>query len=262
MSEPRNNVIIGGAIVAAIVVAGGVYYYKQRFGVHPEVAPVSAPAAPAGPAPNRIQHPLPQDEARDEVLPPLEQSDAPARDWLAATFGNGILDFLVPENIVRNVVATVDNLPRNKLALRLSPLKATKGPFIAAGTEDAPTLSPDNYARYAPLVRLFQTTDTQKLVDTYVHFYPLLQSAYEDLGYPDRYFNDRIVEVIDHLLATPDVKSPIPLTQPKVLYEFADGNLEALSVGQKALLRMGPEQRQAMKGKLREFRAAISKPKG
>jgi hypothetical protein len=66
------------------------------------------------------------------------------------------------------------------------------------------------------------------------------------------------VQVIDHLLATPDVREPLVLVQPRVLYEFADPTLQNLSAGQKILLRMGAENRQEAKAKLREFRQAIT----
>lgn len=259
MTDNKNAAILFGAVVVAAAVAAGVYYYKQRFGqaAAPPPASTAIPAAPNVAPP--IQHPLPQAEVRDEPLPPLEQSDEPARDALTRTFGDGILAFIVPNNFIRNFVATVDNLPRAKLAARLNPVKPVPGDFATRGNEDAATLSPDNYARYAQLVQLCQTTETQKLVDTYVHFYPLLQSAYEDLGYPDRYFNDRVVEVIDHLLATPEPKEPIGLKQPKVFYEFEDPRLEGLSAGQKALIRMGPAQAQATKTKLQDIRNRIAK---
>ena len=259
MADNKNAAILFGAVVVAAAVAAGVYYYKQRFGESTKPAP--APTAPAVPniAPNPILHPLPQAETRDEPLPPLEQSDAAARSALTNSLGEGILTFIVPDNFIRNFVATVDNLPRSKLAARLNPIKPVAGRFATRGNEDAATLSPDNYARYGQLLQLFQAADTQTLVDTYVHFYPLLQSAYEDLGYPDRYFNDRVVEVIDHLLATPEPKEPIALRQPKVFYEFEDSKLEGLSAGQKALIRMGPAQAQATKVKLREIRSRIAK---
>jgi hypothetical protein len=66
-----------------------------------------------------------------------------------------------------------------------------------------------------------------------------------------------VFEVIDHLLTTPDIKGPIALTQPKVLYEFADPAFEQLSAGQKALLRMGPDNEARVKAKLREVRKAL-----
>jgi hypothetical protein len=94
-----------------------------------------------------------------------------------------------------------------------------------------------------------EQVDTQKLVQAYVRYYPLFQKAYQELGYPNGYFNDRLVEVIDHLLAAPDVPAPIALAQPKVLYEFADPALESRSAGQKILMRMGPVNEARVKAK-------------
>ena len=96
------------------------------------------------------------------------------------------------------------------------------------------------------------------LVALYQRWYPLLQQSYEDLGYPGRYFNDRLVTVIDHLLETPNVKGPIELTQPNVLFEFADPQIEALSSGQKLLLRMGPDNAKRVQAKLKELRRAVT----
>jgi len=51
-----------------------------------------------------------------------------------------------------------------------------------------------------------------KLTDAMIRrdrLYPLLQRVYVELGHPDQYFNDRVVEVIDHLLETPEVAPPI-----------------------------------------------------
>ena len=47
------------------------------------------------------------------------------------------------------------------------------------------------------------------------------------------------MEVIDHLLAAPEVKGPIRLTTPKVLHEYADPDLESRSAGQKVLILGG-----------------------
>ena len=47
-------------------------------------------------------------------------------------------------------------------------------------------------------------------------------------------------------------------TQPWTRYEFADPQLEALPAGSKMLLRMGSENAQRLKAKLRTFRSAIA----
>jgi hypothetical protein len=103
------------------------------------------------------------------------------------------------------------------------------------------------------------SADIDAIVDTYRRFYPLFQRSYERLGYPDGYFNDRVVQVIDHLLATPpQPDGPIKLVRPHVLYEFADSRLEALSSGQKLLLRMGPEHAATVKRFLQDLRSEVA----
>jgi hypothetical protein len=100
--------------------------------------------------------------------------------------------------------------------------------------------------------------DAKSLADTYRRFYPLLQQAYQDLGYPDRYFNDRVVEAIDDMLHAPEPDGPVILVQPKVLYQYEDAALERLSSGQKLLLRMGTAHARTVKAKLRELRTLIA----
>jgi Protein of unknown function (DUF3014) len=248
---------VAGAVVVVIAAAGIYYYRGHKSAPPPPVQPaVPAPAASVEPA---IRHPIPVGETTAEPAPPeLADSDGPMRDTLAGVFGAKALEqFLVPQNIIRHIVVTVDNLPRKKVAAELRPIKATPGKALTGGTEDAVTLGPDNYARYAPLVQLVRAADTKQLMRVYFHFYPDFQQAYENLGYPSQYFNDRLVEVIDDLLKTPDVTGPIALVQPKVFYEYQDRDLEARSAGQKLLIRMGPENAQVIKAKLLEVRSTV-----
>ena len=112
--------------------------------------------------------------------------------------------------------------------------------------------------RNARLYRAYLLKET--IVETYRRYYPLIQEAYIGLGYPDGYFNDRAVEVIDHLLATPVPDGPVRLERPHVLYEFADPELEALSSGQKLLLRMGSDQATRLQQALAELRSRIATP--
>jgi hypothetical protein len=128
---------------------------------------------------------------------------------------------------------------------------------VTSGPEDALVLDPTNYERYRPLVQLFKSADTQQLVTIYTRYYPLFQEAYENLGHPPKYFNDRVIQVIDHLLATPDLKGPIALAQPNMQFEYADPKIEALSAGQKAMIRMGSENSAAVKAKLRDLRREL-----
>ncbi|MGE0113343.1 MAG: DUF3014 domain-containing protein [Steroidobacteraceae bacterium] len=196
-----------------------------------------------------------------EMLPPLEESDAGVQASLQQLFGTADLAaHLIPTQIIRHIVATVDNLPRKELAVQLRPLQPVPGNFLVTGSEDKQDLmlATENYARYSPVVRLLNAIEIQQAAAWYRRFYPLFQQAYENLGYPHGYFNDRLVQVIDHLLETPELRHPSPLVRPNVFYQFADPALESRSAGQKTLLRMGPDNVLLIKTRLREFRQAIT----
>ena len=53
----------------------------------------------------------------------------------------------------------------------------------------------------------------------------------------------------------------VAVVQPRVMFEYADADLEARSAGQKLLIRMGPANARTIKAKLRELRAEIVKKK-
>jgi hypothetical protein len=250
---------IAAAVVFVGLAVGAVIYRIRQPTPVPAAAPTTAtPAKAAIPAEPAIRHPLPATEAK-EPLPPLDQSDSPVLNALAELMGNESVDrFVIPKELVPHIVVTIDNLPTEKVAERLRPLKSTPGQFEITGTEEAPVLDPSNFERYKPMVELIRSTDTQDLMAIYTRYYPLFQEAYESLGHPPQYFNDRVVEVIDHLLETPDLKGPIALARPGVQYEYADPSLESRSAGQKLLMRMGSDNARIIKDKLRELRSAIA----
>jgi DUF3014 family protein len=252
-----------GIVVAAVIALGGWYWYASRQRPAAAAAVVAAPAPPPVSTEPQVANPIVADNAAGSAaLPALNDSDPIVHDSLAGVLGrHAVEQFLVPQNIVRHLVATVDNLPRRKVAVEVRPVKPAPGQSAIATQGDITTLSDANFERYAPLVRVVQATDVKALVLVYQRLYPLFQQAYEDLGYPGKYFNDRLVEVIDHLLQAPEVSAPIRLVQPKVFYEYADTDLESRSAGQKLLIRMGPANARAIKAKLREFRVEIAKKK-
>jgi hypothetical protein len=223
----------------------------------PEAAVVPEPAAP--PADYPIEPLLPDAPPKAAAQAEPVDADAVMRDALSGLFGASLEKYFNTGEIVRRIVVTVDNLPREKVARRLMPVKPVPGPMVTAGRADTLTLDSRNGARYVLYVQLAEMVPTARLVDVYVRNYPLFQQAYVELGYPNGYFNNRLVEVIDHLLATPTPPLPIRLAQPKVLYTFADPALEKLSEGQKIMLRMGVDNASRVKAKLRDIRAAITR---
>jgi hypothetical protein len=253
----RNSIWwVGGGLVLLCAV---VLLLSWRATHRAAVMPVPTAIAPTQNAP-AIGNPVPQTGAAAAPLPALDQSDEPLRDALSELVGARTMDQLIrPNMLLRHVVVTVDNLPRKRVAVELRPTKPAPGQFMVTGEDqNQMALDPANYQRYAPYVRAVQGLDVQRVTAVYLRFYPLFQEAYQNLGYPNGYFNDRLVAVIDDLLAAPEPAEPIALVHPNVMYQFADPNLEALSAGQKLLLRMGPANAAIVKAKLRELRSAVA----
>lgn len=256
--QNESNKWVYWAVPALVVIGIVLALYFSRSSEPPQPEPVAVepePAAPAGPPP--IRNPVEPPPA-EEPLPALAASDSPIQEALGAAFGRALEPFLIRENIIRRTVVTVDNLTRQKINVTQWPVKPVGGELATEGEPEALTLSEANYARYDSMVKLVQTMDVAQIAGAYQRYYPLFQEAYQGLGYPDGYFNDRLVEVIDHLLATPEVAGPVRLTRPSVYYEFADPQLEALSVGQKTLIRIGPRNAAVVKQKLRDLRQVVA----
>jgi hypothetical protein len=267
----------GATLLVLALAAGGWQWWRLKHvrpvsvATAPEVAPEPAPAAPASAAlETPIRHPI-------ESMPTLPPAGAPAAtgaDGVKAALENllgtrMVASFLQTDGFIDKVVATVDNLDREHVARRLWPVNPTPGRFSVARSASGEVIATDNAQRYTPFVRFVEGIDTPRAIAFYVKLYPLFQQAYAELGYPRLYFNDRIVAVIDTLMATPmpsgplavqlvEVKGSVPSTQPWTRYEFVDPTLEALPAGQKLMLRMGTDNELRLKAKLAEFRRGIA----
>jgi hypothetical protein len=261
------------ALVAAIV-AAALYWWPREprpqlpAGDVPAAAitPPAAPSVAQAPSEPAIKHPL--DAASAPPAP--GQADDAVHSALNQLLGaKAVAAFLQTDGFARRAVTTLDNLGRGQAASRLWPVNPAAGRFTVSGAEDAKVIDAANAKRYAPFVQFAESIDPARAAATYKQLYPVFQKSYEELGYPGRYFNDRVVEVIDQLLATPEpsgplavhlteVKGPVTSERPWVRYEFSKPEYESLAAGQKMLLRMGPEHEHRLKAKLRQFRAQIA----
>lgn len=240
-------------------IAAGFYYWQMGQVEPPPPPPVQAPSVPEPKPEPQIRHPIKEAAPSEKPLPALENSDETLLEALTGFFGKkAIQEFFDVKEIVRRFVVTVDNLPRQKVPLRYRLFKPVAGQFLATGEGDNYLTNPDNYRRYKSYVLLAEAVDARKLVAVYTRFYPLFQQEYMNLGYPKGYFNDRLVEAIDDMLAAPEIPGRIKLVRPKVMYLFADPALEELSAGQKIMIRMGVENATRVKARLRELRQELT----
>jgi hypothetical protein len=215
------------------------------------------PAAPAGPF-----------EA-GRPLPALGRSDNLLKTAMAGLLGHeAVRSLLVPDDLARRFVVTVDSLAREHAAPRAWPLRPPASSLAVVQRRDGLYLAAANAARYAPFVQVLNSLDVAAALAVYEPLYPLFERAYAELGYSGRHFNERLLEVIDVLLDTPEPAGAIKLVALKpagrrhpgrrpAQYGFADPALEQRPSGQKILLRMGVDNASFVKAKLAEVRVAL-----
>jgi hypothetical protein len=265
--RPRIFPILAGIAMGLAAVGGWVWWSQQSA---PEVAraPVPdqpPPASTSAPAEVAIQYPVAAPEGTS-----LQAREIPSA--LAQLLGSANVNrFLQTDDFPRRFAATVDNLGRSHAPVQLWPVTPIPGRFtVEDGPGGTQVIAASNAQRYAPFVAFVAAIDSAAAVQLYARLYPLLQDAYRQLGFGERYLNDRVVKVIDQLLATPEpagplqvrlteVKGPIASTRPWVRYEYVDPAYERLSAGQKMLLRMGPANERRLKQKLAELRENLAR---
>lgn len=254
----RRVVLTAAGILIVLVAAFAFYYFViyRSSAKSGEAAP--APAAAPG----------------EKLLAPAEPSDVPAvppveldkSDDLVRKLARelsshpGLATWLKSEQLIRHFVGAVDNIanglsPRSHITFFMP-----EGDFKVIKTGNLFVADPDGFARYHPVVDVFVSLDTAQCVSLLRGLKPLCQEAYRDLGYPAQDFEATLIRALNELLETPIVEGDIILEKAVANYTMLDPNLENLSDAQKHLLRMGPENVEAIQKKLRELAAALGVP--
>jgi hypothetical protein len=229
--------------------------------------PLPAPT----PAPSQPEAAAPQPAPGAPPLPPLAEADGVVTQALHEALGRtSVLALLQTDGFVQRVVATVDNLPRPGAPARVWPVNPAPGRFLLQGDpgQGPQPVRADNAARYDALVRMATALEPAQAAALYRRLNPLFQQAWREQGHPQGEFNTRLLQVLDHLLATPvpasppqltltEVKGPVPSTTPWLRYEWADPALQGLSAGQRALLRTGPAHQQRLMAWLAALRQEL-----
>jgi hypothetical protein len=227
----------------------------------PQLAPAEAATEQTPPEPaDNVVYPESETgmEMLPEPLPALNESDPEVTQALADIAGaEPLAEYVVMDQVISRVVASIDSLTARQVPVNINPIKPAGDKFVVDSEGENLVLSPQNFARYDGYVTLLQEMDADSLVMFYQRYYPLFQQAWEENGGQGS-FNDRLFDVIDNLLATPDVSGPVYLVKPEAVYLFEDPELEALTAGQKVLVRMGSANAEMVKQKLAEIRGDLS----
>ena len=274
-TEPRNRprrkssaTRLPLLIVVLVAIAAGIWLIG---GKKPQPEPGAEVEKPAQqPFPSAVDsapdiprvEPEPAQELPDEDtqprLPALEASDEFSRETLAPLSGNDdYAQWLGSDNLLQKAVAFMDGLSRGNVVRKGLPVQPPEGSFKVVREEDRIWMDESNYARYDRLTATFTSISPEALAKAFHQLRPLLEMAYEELGYSGDRVDNSIIAAIDQVLATPDISMPLALKSESVAYKFADPTLESLPAAQKQLLRMGPDNAAKIKAHLRKIRDAL-----
>lgn len=275
--------------IALILLAFGGWYWLQKNPTPSDEIQVMAPPPPLVQKSEPVKEKVPGTPSEETVaeaviepppappveatpLPELSESDPLAVQSLAELVGEAsVVRYFAGEEVISRLVSTVDALGSRQVPGNIQAVNGPGGEFEVTADQQPDTVilneegdpipqfvvDPVNYRRYTPYVEMFEALEPSQVAGLYRSNYPLFQQAFVQLGYPEGEFDDRLLAMVDELLATPAVKEPVRLIKPEAYYLFADEELEALPAGQKMMIRMGNENSARVKSKLSEIREAL-----
>lgn len=213
----------------------------------PEPEPVVLPQLP-------VEEPEPEPEP-EEPLPELNQSTG----YVLESAREQGLDTapVQDDNLIRRLTVFVDNLASGQVVREAAVIDGPQSRFLTQEIDYQLYIDERSYQRYDETVSWFVSLDTDALAENYMRFEPLFEEAYAEFSLPDVEFRDQVIAAIEMLLDTPEPSGLPALDDSEVMYTFADPELEQLPPAQKQMLRLGPENMQRVKSKLREFKEAL-----
>ncbi|QIR13308.1 DUF3014 domain-containing protein [Shewanella aestuarii] len=280
VSTPKkssNATVIGMVAVALIAGAGYLYLSNDEPTVvepsipEPVQLPEILPEKPIEQIP--IEEPIVDELAEDsdivplgepeEIVEPLpalaESDDFVEKKALTVADGMKIEPLILKKDMARQFVVFVDNLAQGELIRKASPLKGPETNFTVSEITNKTYLNPDSYHRYDLYADFVDGLNNEQLAATYRELKPLFEQAFDELGYPDMSFDQRMQQAFNMIADTPIIEDPIELSSISVNYQFVDPNLEALPNAQKFLIRMGPENTRKIKNAIKRLQPLLPK---
>lgn len=194
-------------------------------------------------------------------LPTLSGSDEPFKAHLRLLAGALPVSWLNGDQILQKIVVQVDNVSRGELIYQHSPLVAPSGSLSVIETEDEEVylLDTSSYARYNLYADFMANLNQELLLAFYSYYEPLLDQAYIKLGNEPGAFRAVFAQALEVVQGAPLVEGEVRLTRPLLSFEFEDQSLENLTMVEKQLIRMGPENTLKIQTALQPLLALISR---
>jgi hypothetical protein len=200
-------------------------------------------------------------QTEPKIIPepePLDISDGTVKTkLLALTDYDAFARLLIDEALLERFVIMTNTLAEEEIAANNRVLVQPEKSFRTYRQADKEWIDPASYKRYAPYVEVFESLETESLLQLYLEYKPAIEDIFAEIGSSSDSFDEKLEKAIDVLLDTPEVPVPVEVFTDSVMYKFADRQLESLTAPQKQLLRTGPENMRRIKAKLREIKETL-----
>jgi hypothetical protein len=236
------------AIAGLVVGAGGAWWWARQ---------ATPPARPAAKSGTEAVVPPESDAARQ--LPPLDQMDTFLRALLGTLSSSPELaSWLTTDDLIRQMANGIDRMANGASPARELAVLKPKGSFAASQRRNEISIDPATYHRYDALAALVASLDARAVAEAYRTIRPRLDEAYRHLGRSEAGIDTAVSAALQQLIDTPDVRDPIRLVHGQgASYAFADPSIERAPPIQKQLIRMGPDNLNRVRMRLREIKQAI-----
>jgi hypothetical protein len=188
-------------------------------------------------------------------LPSLNDSDDFVLEGLRALQnGAALIRVLADEQLIRSIVVFVDNISRGEFPQTSLPYKRIEQEMSVRNIdENLFVMEANAHERFNQLIDTFVAVDTDQAMTLYRTLQPLFQQAYAEIGSRNVNFDDTLRSAINAVRRSPNAEGPYQLVKPSVMFLYADASIENMEEMQKQLIRIGPENTEKLKAKLRQF---------
>ncbi|WP_214000263.1 DUF3014 domain-containing protein [Arsukibacterium sp.] len=196
----------------------------------------------------------------EEPLPALENSDPVLKqEVLKIDWQPGLAALINTEQMVRNLVVTVDNLAQRQLVANHPVVVPLDQPFIATPENNGQSyqIDPASYQRYEPYVRLLENSEPEQMLQVLERYRPLFEQAFGELGYPELSFEQRLQQALQQFLAIEPNTADTTLVRKSVAYTYADPAVEERSDLEKQIIRLGPDNHQRLRAVAQKYLALL-----
>ncbi len=207
---------------------------------------------------------LPKGQSRVPKTPIPVASQIDGSDTLVATalsqLSPTLLQWFTPEEQVRKWVLAVDLMADGDIPKHHRPIDFPMPSFAVQVKEgnwvqgqERYTADKRNEARLSTLLDIMVNIPPQTLASYYHAWLPLLDQAYQELGKAGA-FSDRVKRTISNIQNVGPQPVDAELIRPHVFYSFSSPQLEQATPLQKAIWRLGDDNREKLQDYVNELK--------